>query len=131
MAFDWPDYLKLADELSKRTEEACLRTAISRSYYYIYHLAKQRLDENQFIIVRGEGTHRQIWEKFEVEADFRCKKLYDLAKILLDKRKRADYEVPYAKIESEFPIILELARKFAKDLADLDKRLPKNRGVKA
>lgn len=131
MAFDWPDYLNLADELSKRTEEACLRTAISRSYYYIYHLARQRLQENRFVITRGEGTHKQVWEKFEGDADFRCKKLYDLAKILHDKRKQADYEISYPRIESEFPAILDRTKKFAMDLAALDKRLPVNRGIKA
>lgn len=131
MAFEWRDYLTLADELSRREGEACLRTAISRSYYYIYHLARQRLHDNQFIIIRGEGTHKQVWEKFENDADFRCKKLYELAKVLHDKRNRADYELPYARIGSEFPAILERARRFAEDLAALDKRLPVNRGVKA
>jgi len=33
MPFDWKQYLSLADELSKRSEEAALRSAVSRAYY--------------------------------------------------------------------------------------------------
>jgi uncharacterized protein (UPF0332 family) len=133
MPFDWPDYLTIADELSKRTtEEACLRTAISRTYYYVYHLARQRLLDNEFIIVRGGDTHKQVWEKYQGDADHRCKKLNDLAKILHDKRKQADYDNPYAgRIDAEFPALITLAKKFATDLNALEKRLPVNRGIKA
>ena len=132
MPFDWPEYLTLADELSRRTEEACLRTAISRTYYYVYHLARQRLIENDFIIIRGGDTHKQVWEKFQGDADNRCKKLNDLAKILHDKRKQADYDNPYGgRIEAEFPALLEIAKKFANDLNALEKRLPVNRGVRS
>jgi hypothetical protein len=132
MPFDWPEYLTLADELSRRTEEACLRTAISRTYYYVYHLARQRLIENDFIIIRGGNTHKQVWEKFQGDADNRCKKLNDLAKILHDKRKQADYDNPYGgRIEAEFPALLEIAKKFANDLDALERRLPVNRGVRS
>jgi hypothetical protein len=48
--FSWPDYLTLANELSIRSEEYCLRTAISRTYYFVYHLARQRILDNGFPI---------------------------------------------------------------------------------
>jgi len=127
--FSWPDYLTFAKELSARTEEYCLRTAISRTYYYIFHLARQRIVDNQFHVVRGENSHRQIWEKFENDPDPRCKKLYFTAKKLQDKRKQADYEIPYPKIEAEFPAVIEMAQRFAQDLTQLDQRLPVNRGA--
>jgi hypothetical protein len=131
MPFEWPEYLTLAEELSKRTEESCIRTAISRTYYYVYHLARQRLIDNQFVIVRGGDTHKQVWEKFQGDADHRCRKLNDLGKILHDKRKHADYDNPYSgRIEAEFPTLLEMAKRFAADLANLEARLPVNRGVK-
>jgi len=130
MAFDWPDFLTLADELSQRPEEGCMRTAISRSYYYVYHLARQRIIANQFPLVRGGDTHKQVWEKFENDPDYRCKKLYELAKKLHDKRRQADYELIYPRIEGEFPAVLELARRFAADLNALEERLPVNRGAR-
>jgi len=68
-AFDWADYLKLAEELATRTEEHCLRTAISRAYYYAYHLGRERVMNNDFPMVRGGDTHKQVWEKFSNSPD--------------------------------------------------------------
>ena len=39
--FDWIGYFTLADELSRRADEASLRSAMSRAYYYVYQLALQ------------------------------------------------------------------------------------------
>lgn len=130
-AFDWPDFLTLAEELAKRTEESCLRTAISRAYYYAYHLGRQRVIDNEFILVQGGDNHKQVWEKFGNDPDFECRKLFLLAGQLKDKRQRADYDKVYPRIVSEFPTVMEMARKFAADLAKLNARLPVNRGVRS
>jgi uncharacterized protein (UPF0332 family) len=129
--FDWPDFLTLAEELAARPEEHCLRTAIGRTYYYAYHLARQRVVNNEFMITKFEDSHKQVWEKFNNSPDYSCKKLYDLAKILKDKRQQADYDAIFPRIEDEFPGIITTAKKFAADLNALDKRLPVNRGVRA
>jgi hypothetical protein len=129
--FDWPDFLTLAEELAMRPEEHCLRTAISRVYYYAYHLARQRVVDNEFVITKFEDSHKQVWEKFGGSPDFQCRKLYDLAQILKDKRRQADYEANFPRIASEFPGIVNTAKKFATDLNALEKRLPVNRGVRA
>ncbi len=128
-SFDWSDYFTLANELSKRPEEYCLRTAISRAYYYIYHLARQRIIDNRFPFARHGDTHKQVWEKFESDPDPSCQKLYTLAKRIHDKRKQADYDIPYPRIAGEFPAVIELAQRFAQDLNRLDRRLPVNRGI--
>jgi len=122
--FDWPDFLLLADELSARPEESCLRTAIGRAYYYAYHLARQRVLANGFDISRGGDTHKQIWEKFGNSPEPACKKLYARATTLKEKRQRADYEKHYARIQDEFPAVLDLARKFATELSALPARHP-------
>jgi uncharacterized protein (UPF0332 family) len=129
--FSWANYLTLATELSERAEEHCLRTAISRAYYYVFHLARQRVEDNEFYIAKGENSHRQVWEKFERDPDVRCQKLYIKARQIQDKRKRADYDLTYPKIEAEFPALIDLAKKFAQDLDALDKRLPANTGIKS
>lgn len=121
--------MELATELSTRQEESCLRTAISRSYYYAYHLARERILRNGFTIVRGGDTHRQVWEKFDASPDGNCKKLYSLALMLKDKRQQADYEALFPRIKDEFPAVLSLAQRFAEGLARLDPRLPRNTGV--
>jgi hypothetical protein len=38
--FNWSGYLQLAEELAERRDEASMRSALSRAYYYIYHLGK-------------------------------------------------------------------------------------------
>lgn len=128
--FSWTDYLTLANELSTRPEECCLRTAISRSYYYVYHLARERIISNQFPIARGQNSHQQVWERFENDPDPRCQKLHLLAKKIQDKRKQADYEIPYPRIAGEFPAVIEMAQRFARELNQLEQRLPANRGVR-
>lgn len=129
--FDWPDFLTLADELAKRAEESCLRTAISRAYYYAYHLGRQRIIDNQFPMVPGGDSHKQVWEKFEVSPDWDCKKLALLAGKLKDKRQRADYDKVFPRIADEFPTVLDMARNFATDLGRLNQRLPVNRGIRS
>lgn len=47
-SFSWSDYLSLAEELGKSVDEASLRTAVSRIYYYVYHLALSRAESNGF-----------------------------------------------------------------------------------
>jgi uncharacterized protein (UPF0332 family) len=130
MPFEWPEFLTLAEGLSKRNDEAALRTAVSRAYYYVYHLGRQRILDNGFHFNKGADTHKQVWEKFAADVDFRCRKLNSLAKMLHDKRKQADYDIPYPMVEKEFPALLDIAKRFASDLNAIDKRLPVNRGVK-
>lgn len=128
--FDWPDFLTLAEELSARPEEYCLRTAIGRAYYYAYHLARQRVLDNRFTIAPGGDSHKQVWEKFGNSPEPACKKLHSWGMKLKDKRQRADYEKHYARIQDEFPTVLDLARKFAAELSALPARLPVNAGVR-
>jgi hypothetical protein len=129
MPFEWSGFLTLAEDLSKRNDEAALRTAASRVYYYVYHLGRQRIEENRFPLTKGDA-HKQVWEKFAADPDPRCRKLKELAMKLKDKRERADYEESYPKIEKEFPALLDMAKKFAVDLNALEKRLPSNRGMR-
>jgi hypothetical protein len=103
---------------------------MSRVYYYAYHLARQRVIDNEFFIAPGGDSHKQIWEKFRDSTDNDCKKLYLLAEKLKDKRQRADYDDHFPRIEGEFPIVITMAKQFAKDLDQLNPRLPVNRGVR-
>jgi hypothetical protein len=129
-AFEWRGFLTLAEELGARSEEYCLRTAISRAYYYAYHLARLRVIDNEFIIVGGGDSHKQIWEKYRDSPEYECKKLYLLAEHLKDKRQRADYDKEFRRVQDECPAVLTMTRKFAQDLAQLNPRLPVNRGVR-
>ena len=58
MPFDWNDYARLADELSKREDEASLRTAISRLYYSVYHQARDYLLEENVPLSTTDSSHK-------------------------------------------------------------------------
>ena len=126
--FNWSEYQRVAKELSTHSDESYLRTSISRAYYYVFHLGRKRIEENQFPLFRGD-VHRQVWEKFGDSTDLRCRKLAEDAKRLKEKRERADYEPFYPQIAKDAPAVVALATQFATDLANLDRTLPRNTGV--
>ena len=122
--FNWSGYLHLAEELSKRSDEASLRSALSRAYYYVYHLALERAEANDFKPIHGEGTHTQLWRLFILSPEPACKQLAILAGRLKEKRERADYNKNFSRIEEEVPEVLLDAHNFAAQLEKLPTRHP-------
>lgn len=122
--FDWTGYYTLADELAKRADEASLRSAMSRAYYYIYQLALERARSNGFTTLAGEGLHRQLWRNFSDSPEPDCRKLAEIAKRLKDKRERADYQNVYTRINDDVSGMLEDAQTFATRLRALNARFP-------
>lgn len=43
MSFDWKDYVSLSEELARRKEESCLRSSISRGYYGVFCIARNKM----------------------------------------------------------------------------------------
>lgn len=128
--FDWADYLALAEELGKRTDEASLRSALSRAYYYVFHLALTRAEANSFKPISGEGTHTQLWRLFKENPEPTCWKLAEIAGRLKEKRERADYQQYFARIEEEVPALLSDAHDFAARLDKLPARHPNPASVR-
>jgi uncharacterized protein (UPF0332 family) len=64
MSFNWNDFRKVAEDL-RGGEEAEKRTAISRIYYSVYHLAKLHLESEDFQFRQFESSHRQIWDEYK------------------------------------------------------------------
>lgn len=122
--FDWSEYLKLAEELAARKEEACLRSSLSRAYYYVYNLALSRAKRNGFVPVQGESTHGQLWRLFSGSPESECIKLGQIALRLKERREKADYKPVYRRIEEDIPQVLEEAQAFAARLEKLAPRHP-------
>ena len=129
-SFDWSNYLALAEELALRPDEASLRSALSRAYYYVYHLALNRAKVNQFEALPGEGTHTQLWRLFSGSPEPACQKLAQIAGRLKEKRERADYQPNFARLDVEVPNLLADARDFATKLQNLPHRFPKPSSVR-
>ena len=71
LPFDWSNYQKLAQQLVTLPDEQCLRSAISRSYYFAMHQSKERLLQNKHPLVLGSRTHQQVWDGFANSPDIR------------------------------------------------------------
>lgn len=122
-AFDWGGYLTLATTLARETDEASRRTAVSRAYYYVYHLARARADSNGFTPTRG-GIHTQTWGFYQNSPDAQCKELALLGGRMQTRREKADYEPLYPRLDEEVADMLGNARAFAEKLARIDVRHP-------
>ncbi len=127
--FDWSEYLKLAEELGKRTDEASLRSAISRAYYYVFHLALKRAQANDFTFVTG-GMHTQLWRVFKESPEPDCRKLGEIASRLKRQRERADYDSIFARVDEEIPGMLADARDFSTLLVKLPARHPNPKAMR-
>ena len=123
-AFDWSEYLKLAQELASRKEEGCLRSSLSRAYYYVYNLALARAERNGFVSRQGESTHGQLWRLFSQSPQPECVNLGQIALRLKERREKADYRPVYRRIEEDVPQVLADAQDFAMRLGSLAPRHP-------
>ncbi len=99
--FDWENYLDLAAYLSKDDAEeeahleAALRSAISRAYYAVFHLAKKLLEDNGIRVPREEGqnSHENVWATFERGPNETWTEIASSGKRLKDKRTIVDYKL--------------------------------------
>ena len=130
MPFDWSKYLRLAEELATRKEEACLRSSLSRMYYYVYNIALERAKRNGFKAVSGESTHGQLWRLYSKSPEPRCVSLGQIALRLKEKREKADYDPSFLRIEEEVPLALQDALYFADILQKLAQRFPDPESVR-
>ena len=128
-SFDWAEYLKLAEELGKRSDEASLRSAISRAYYYVFHLALKRAQANDFTFVPG-GMHTQLWRVFSESPEPDCRRLGAIAGRLKRQRERADYDNGFVRVDEEIPGTLADALNFAALLVRIPARHPNPKAMR-
>ena len=98
MSFDWHQYLDLARELEKRkqmasTEEARLRSAVSRAYYAAYHAARKRLVQDGDTGIRSAPKpHEYVWKQFRLSPELQRQEIGTKGSRLKLRRFDADYE---------------------------------------
>jgi hypothetical protein len=127
--FDWSEYLELAEELGRRPDQASLRSALSRAYYYVFHLALKRAQANDFAFVAG-GMHTQLWRVFSESPEPDCRKLGAIASRLKRRRERADYDDVFARADEEIPGTLADTQDFATLLVKLPARHPNPKSMR-
>ena len=96
--FDWNNFLVLADNLLRSEgDEACLRSAVSRAYYAVYHRAQMfAISKNNILlqdIIRTEHSKHLSLQKFFIDdSDPSLRQLGVNLSRLHKKRVKCDYE---------------------------------------
>jgi hypothetical protein len=103
MSFDWKEYLNLAKKLAaEKSNDAALRSAISRSYYCVFNLAMQRAEANQFKAKDDASSHDQLWSLYaRNKSDATCVRLASIGPRLKRRRVKADYRHYVNRLHAE------------------------------
>lgn len=100
MGFSWKDYLDLANNLindsrNNTLEEAYLRSSVSRSYYSIFCLARDFLENDKGISFSRNNIHKKVREEFITSTDVNEQMVGQVLLNLRDDRNDADYDNGY------------------------------------
>jgi len=89
MSFDWKEYLKLAEELAKGSKESYLRSSISRAYYSVFCISRNKTIGKDY---KRSDVHNKVIEILKNKEDKSLRKaglnLDELRRI----RNKADYD---------------------------------------
>jgi uncharacterized protein (UPF0332 family) len=97
MSFDWSDYLALARALRgdadvTPSEEARLRSALSRAYYAVYGSARAVAISSGYTRQRFDTSHQALIRYFQESPDRARKAIGVNLERMQKNRERADYE---------------------------------------
>lgn len=99
MSYDWHEFLEFAERLKKTPTKpgpsvAALRSAASRAYYAVYHLAEAFASRERFVKTGHSEDHVDLWEYFIYGAslDSRRREIGDSGILLRNYRNQADYD---------------------------------------
>lgn len=121
-AFDWSQYLTLANQLAANVDEASHRSAMSRAYYCVYHKASERAVANGYI---DQKKHVKLWELYAKDRTNRaCVKLATMGDRMKKERVEADYDSTAARIPERMNVQLRRANDFLVRLTALQPGLP-------
>ena len=99
-AFDWSQYLVLAKDLGSRSEEAAVRSAISRAYYAAYNVARSFCANAGISIIDTGNLHKDLWDAFLRKGGRTFASVYDKGQRLRRKRTKADYDSEVSGLSS-------------------------------
>ena len=120
MAFDWSQYLVLAEELAEQKDnEAALRSAVSRAYYAAFCLAREHLLNTNMLFRSGSRrprlSHRTVWLTYRRDID---RRIGMDGNRLRELRNLVDYEDVVPDLNNVVRSALSTSRRI---LASLDK----------
>ena len=127
MAFDWINYLRLAEDLAAKGDEASLRTAISRAYYFIFNIAYARAERN--LGPKPENTtttHKWCWDAYSNCGDQICQELGTEGERLKWLRVQMDYKnTQRRRLDNDCERFILEVKDLSARLSTLDAALPR------
>ena len=124
MPFEWTMYLRLAEELAARPDEAAKRTAISRAYYFVFNIAFARAESTAGRCPVNEGRHAWCWNRYIQSPDIDGRQLGSDWRPHETPARRGSQSTK-VNLEQEVQLMLIEARRFEARLAALPARFPR------
>jgi hypothetical protein len=123
MAFDWNNFLTLAEQLAQDNDEASQRTAIGRAYYAVFNVACERAIQNCGQPIGSK--HAWCWDQYRQNANRQCRLLGIEGDRLKKLRQKADYEsATIHRLNETVTDTLNKAAQFQQDFIALQPHLP-------
>jgi hypothetical protein len=123
MGFDWADFLTLAKELAKRTEESAQRTAISRAYYAAYGIACHFVRREK-VAIPSQGSHDFVWNHFRNSTDSDRRQIGIDGDRIKRTRRNADYDHDWKLLSAFLNPTIESADELIRALTKLREDKP-------
>ena len=92
MSFDWKDYVDLSEELLNREEESCLRSSISRAYYGVFCVTRNKKGYKNYKPKPGENIHWVVINAYKNSSDRNEQNIGRILDKLRKSRNDADYD---------------------------------------
>ena len=101
MSFDWKDYIRLAENLITHNSEAYLRSGISRAYYGVFCITRNKAGFKNY---KQPDVHREVINYYKDSKDQKKQKIGNILDQIRRFRNIADYD-------EDKPINSKLAQK--------------------
>lgn len=89
MSFDWVDFVKLAKKLIENKDEASFRSSISRAYYGVFCIARNRKGLKKY---KKGDVHKIVIERFKNSDNYKDQYIGKVLDDLRRNRNNADYD---------------------------------------
>jgi len=108
------DFLALAEIWIKGSTEAEWRSAVSRAYYGVFHVARQFMEDLGFLVPRGDQAHAYLWLRLSNSGDVQLQIAGSDLNILRRDRNRSDYEVKVTLLHANALLQVQAAAQIIK-----------------
>lgn len=104
---------------SKRSEQAAVRSAVSRAYYAAFHCARRVAESYGATIGDAKTAHQLVIDWFDSHSDVAFNDIADKLRDLRKQRNSADYDTASGWTESDARTELETAKRVLAKLKQL------------